>query len=237
VYRLFTSAGPLITTFEKIVDVSGHSADTPNWHHFSIRQRVEFLQRCEADPAWIRHHDRKVRFSLQIYALAMIVVAIVGYQLNFGQTGKQLNEKAIETAILNEIERSGRGTAELHGMLGDLYLGRNRYGQAADAYRRALDLDPDSAIVLNNYAWLLATCEDASFRDAPLALELARRAASLEHSPHVMDTLAESLFINGRVDEAVAAAEAARKQARTNLAYYDGQLERFRAARDNPVSD
>jgi Zn-dependent protease with chaperone function len=235
VYSLFENAAALISTFEKIVAVSGHSADKPNWHHFSIRQRVDFLERCEADRSWIRRHDRKVRVSMAIYVAGMFVMGAAGYQLNFGQTGKRLNEKFFETAILNQISRDGESNAGLYGMLGDLYFGRNSYGQAVSAYRTALGMDPANALVLNNYAWLLATCEDPAYRNPELALELARQAAAIEQSPHVLDTLAESLFINGRITEAVDAATSALERAKSNRAYYNGQLEKFKAARDNPI--
>jgi Zn-dependent protease with chaperone function len=235
VYSLFNNAVPLISTFEKIVAVSGHSADKPNWHHFSIRQRVNFLERCEADRSWIRRHDRKVRVSMSIYLASMLVVGIAGYQLNFGQTGKRLNEKFFETAILNEISSNGESNAGLYGMLGDLYFGRSSFEQAKSAYQTALEMDPDSAIVLNNYAWLLATCDDPTYRNPEQALELARRAAAIEQSPHVLDTLAESLFINGRIADAIDAAVSALEQAKSNRAYYNGQLEKFQAARDNPI--
>ena len=235
VYTLFENARPLITTFHKIVSVSGQSADKPNWHHFSIRQRVDFLRRCEADRAHIRRHDRKVRNSIAVYAVLMVLMGIVGYQLNFGQAGKRLNEKFFEAVILKEISRGGEKNAGLYGMLGDLHFGRDNFEQAVSAYRQALELEPDSALVLNNYAWLLATCKDSAYRDPQLALTLARKAAGLERSPHVMDTLAESLFINGHIEEAIAAAKTARSLAKSNLSYYDGQLERFQAARDNPV--
>jgi Zn-dependent protease with chaperone function len=76
VYGLFTSAGPLISTFEKIVAVSGHSPDKPNWHHFSIGQRVDFLKRCEADRSWIRRHDRRIKTSIAIYVATMLVVGV-----------------------------------------------------------------------------------------------------------------------------------------------------------------
>jgi Zn-dependent protease with chaperone function len=231
VYTLFSSAMPLISTFEKIVSASGHSPDKPNWHHFSIRQRVDFLKRCETDRSWIKRHDRKVRTSIAIYAAAMLVVGFAGYQLNFGQTGKRLNEKFFETAILNEISGSGQNNAGLYGMLGDLYLGRNDFGQAVSAYRKALKLDPKNAIVLNNYAWLLATCEDPTYRDPQLALKLAREAVAIDSSAHVLDTLAESQYVNGRIAEAIATAKTALKSATSNRSYYEGQLEKFRAAR------
>lgn len=240
VYRLFDTSTALIATFQKIVAASGHSPEKPNWHHFSIQQRVNFLKRCEADRSWIRHHDRKVHASIAVYLVAMLVVGVAGYQLNFGETGKRLDERFFEKAILNEIARDGGRSGEsaaLYGMLGDLYFGRNSFAQAVSAYQTALDANPNNALVLNNFAWLLATCEDPDFRNPLLALQLAQRAAAIERSAHILDTLAESLFINGRVVEAIAAAEAALESAKTNRAYYTGQVEKFRGARDNPVSE
>jgi cytochrome c-type biogenesis protein CcmH/NrfG len=155
-------------------------------------------------------------------------VGFAGYQLNFGYAGKQLNEKFFETAILNEIAHSGNNNADLYGMLGDLYFGRDNYAQAVAAYRNALKLDPNNATVLNNYAWLLATCKDPAFRDPKLALKLARKAAALDSSPHVLDTLAESQYVNGRIAAAVSTATAALKAAQKNRDYYRGQLEKFR---------
>jgi len=159
----------------------------------------------------------------------MILVGFAGFQLNFGQTGKHLNEKFFETAIRNEIDRGQGNNADLYGMLGDLYFERKDFNQAEKAYRAALDLDPGSALVLNNYAWLLATCEDVGIRDPETALAFAQKAAAIEPSPHVLDTLAEALFINGKTAEAVDAATAALETAKTNRSYYKGQLEKFQA--------
>jgi hypothetical protein len=59
---------------------------------------------------------------------------------------------------------------------------------------------------------------------------LARLAAQLEQSSHIFDTLAESYFINGMNQEAIAAAERALATAKGNQAYYRAQLEKFRKA-------
>jgi Zn-dependent protease with chaperone function len=67
VYTLFDSAKPLISTLNKIVTSSGQSADRPNWHHFSIRERIDYLKKCESNTMWIRRHDRKVSKSIGIY--------------------------------------------------------------------------------------------------------------------------------------------------------------------------
>ena len=69
VYALFDSAYPLITTLEKIAATSGQSADKPNWHHFSIQERIDFLLDCEAQPGLIEHHHRKVRLLVGGYLI------------------------------------------------------------------------------------------------------------------------------------------------------------------------
>ncbi|MEA1900637.1 MAG: M48 family metallopeptidase, partial [Thermodesulfobacteriota bacterium] len=43
VYALFPSAKPLIYTFKKIATTTGQPPDRPNWHHFSIKERIEYL--------------------------------------------------------------------------------------------------------------------------------------------------------------------------------------------------
>lgn len=237
VYTLFDSAAPLISTFEKIVAVSGQSPEKPNWHHFSIRERVDFLKRCEANRSLIQRQDNKVRASIFLFSAFLVLVGMIGYQLNFGQSGKRLNEKFFETAIRNEISRNDGNNAELYTMLGDLYFGRNSFQQAIMAYRTALGQQPESAIVLNNYAWLLATCEDPVFRDPTLALQLAQQAAAIEKSPHILDTLAEALFVNGRITEAIDAGTAALDSAKTNHAYYQKQLAKFQSAMGKPVNE
>jgi serine/threonine protein kinase/WD40 repeat protein len=67
------------------------------------------------------------------------------------------------------------------------YLGRGyvhaqakRWQEAVDEYAKSLELEPDYALAANNYAWLLATCPEVEFRDAPQAVALAQRAVRLE---------------------------------------------------------
>ena len=45
VFQLFDSAIPLMTSLSKIAISSGLSPDKPNWHHFSIKERIQFLEK------------------------------------------------------------------------------------------------------------------------------------------------------------------------------------------------
>jgi serine/threonine protein kinase/tetratricopeptide (TPR) repeat protein len=54
-----------------------------------------------------------------------------------------------------------------------------RYGDCLRAVEEALHLDPQSVDALNTLAWLLATCPDSKFRDAPRAVQVAKKALAL----------------------------------------------------------
>ena len=229
VYSLFESAKPLISTLQKIVTTSGQSADRPNWHHFSIKERIDYLRKCESDPQWIHRHNRRVKKSIGIYLAGFLLIGFLGYQLNLGGIGEKLNQSFLEKVITRELQKSP-DNPNLYRFLGDLYYSRNDYRGARDAYEKALELRPHDPHVLNNLAWLYATCEDQSLRNPQRSLILARLAAQLEQSSYIFDTLAESYFINGMHQEAIAAGEQALAMAKGNYAYYRAQLEKFRKA-------
>ncbi len=227
VYQLFDSALPLISTFEKITLTSGQPPEKPNWHHYSISERIGYLKKCEADRRWIGRHDRKVKRSVALYGVGILLMGLVSYHLNFGEAGKRLDARLFEKVILREIE-SGSQDPNLYRMLGDYYYSRENYEETAAAYEKSLELKPDSPEVLNNLAWLYATAEKDRIRNPRKALELARKAADLSPSAHILDTLAEAYYVNDQRDKAVEAAEAALQVADKKRGYYEAQLEKFR---------
>jgi Flp pilus assembly protein TadD len=85
------------------------------------------------------------------------------------------------------------------------------YGAAAAQFRQALLAQPDSVEALNNLAWLLATCPDATVRNGAEAVRCAERAALLPAPKGmcVAGTLAAAYAEAGRFKEAVATAEKA----------------------------
>lgn len=236
VFAFFDSAAALIRTFYKISLFSGQAADKPNWHHFSIGQRIGFLQRCEADRRWIGRQDRKIRRSLAVFLVSLTLVAGLGYQVKFGEAGRRINRHFSETILRNMLDRRPHDPFLL-GALGDLYYSRDDLAGARDAYERALSLDPTHVNVLNNLAWLYATSPDPMLRNPPRALALALAAARLKPESHVLDTLAESYFVNGKYPQALAAARQALAAGGGDPAYLEKQIARFEAAaREKPAS-
>lgn len=229
VYTLFDSAMPLISTFEKITLTSGQAPDKPNWHHFSITERIAYLRKCESDRQWITRHDRKIRRSIAVYIAGIALTGIIGYVMNFGETGRKLNDHFFEKIIRQEIAQNPEN-AELYTLLGDLCYSSKNYKAAIAAYKKSLNLKPDNPQVLNNLAWLYATCELEAFRDPETALDLAMKAAQIMEAPYILDTLAESYYVNGRFEEAVAAGTRALQMAQKDRFHYEEQLRKFKKA-------
>ncbi len=235
-FSMFGTASPLVSTFQKIAYASGQSADKPNWHHFSLNQRIGFLQRCETDPTLVLRHDRKVIRSILVFSAALIFLAISGYQLNYGTTGKQIRavfeQKAYQhaTQYLNREIEKDPGNPQLLAALGDLYYSRNDFQHAIVTYERALSIKFELPYVLNNLAWLYATCKDVKYRLPQRALLLAKKAAELDPSPETLDTLAESYYINGKYEMAVESESRALELGGQDRSYFEGQLKKFRAA-------
>jgi len=106
VYTLSNTARPLIATLEKITLTSGQPPDKPNWHHYSISERIDFLKKCEADQRWVRRHDRKIKKSIAVYLTVFLILGGLAYTLNFGSAGKKLNSHFLETFARRELERN-----------------------------------------------------------------------------------------------------------------------------------
>ncbi len=229
VYALFPSAKPLISTFKKIAATTGQPPDRPNWHHFSIKERIEYLNLCEQDKTHIIRQDRKIKKSIAAYLAAIVIIGGIGYNLNYGETGKKLSKHFIEKILLREINKTP-DDPHLYSNLGDLYYNINDYTETIRAYEKSIDLKPDNPHVLNNLAWLYATCDDKNLRNPEHALNLALKAAALEESPHILDTLAESYYINGQLEKAVSTELHALRIAKKERSYFENQLKKFRGA-------
>ncbi len=230
VFELLSSPIPLITSLEKISLISGLSADKPNWHHFSIRERIEYIQKCILDPAWIQRQHRKVRTSMFVYLACMLTVVGVYQQMNYGASGKKISAYLIETVLARELEKNP-DNPDLYRNLGDYhFILMNNCGKAIPAYEKSLLMAPASAEALNNLAWLYATCEDESYRNPERALALALKAAEINPSPHILDTLAESYYLNGFYRKALETEELAMEHLgkAEDRSEYEARLARFK---------
>ena len=95
--------------------------------------------------------------------------------------------------------------AEARYGLGNTFSREGRMAEAIDQFQKALQIKPAYPEALNNLAWLLSLCPDASLRDGKKALELVRQANDLTGgaNPIVLQTLAAAFAEVGRFDDAV----------------------------------
>lgn len=82
IFELDLPAAYLIEAFDEIATASGHIHDAPNWHHYSIRERMDFLKQAENNPSLINIHRRKVMLSLLAYFIYLGVLIYLIF-LNF----------------------------------------------------------------------------------------------------------------------------------------------------------
>jgi tetratricopeptide (TPR) repeat protein len=87
---------------------------------------------------------------------------------------------------------------------GDAYLGVGDHAAAANDFEAALKLEPDDSLLLNNFAWVLATSPDDAVRDGKRAVELATKACELTEykASHILSTLAAAYAETGDFDTA-----------------------------------
>ena len=102
--------------------------------------------------------------------------------------------KAIELDPKNHRAYRGRGIT---------YRRLGRFRPAIRDYKKAISVQPEYAGAIGSLAWLYATASKKRYRDFPLALILARRAAELSkyESASIIDTLAMACYVNGRYKE------------------------------------
>ncbi len=123
-------------------------------------------------------------------------------------TQKAETEKAL-ASLFDSLKT--RPTPEIHGQIAAIQTLQGEFQDAVSHYLEALRLRPDSPDVLNNLAWLLATCPDAHIRNGSQAVGYAGRACELTHyhMTPLVGTLAAAYAEAGRFDDAISTAEKA----------------------------
>jgi Zn-dependent protease with chaperone function len=216
----------LISSFEKIARVGGHGKDSPNWHHFSIGQRIAFLLDCQRDKHHMEAHHKKVRRITRTLLALFIIMLLFLCGLNEPHLRKTIQLNLMEKQVRRGMAENPQ-SIEMQLALADILLEKKEYRQAEISYQRVIEAAPGNATALNNLAWLYATSEDTALRDKKRALALSQKAASIKQAPFILDTLAEAHFINGKREEALRTIEAAIALGPENLDYYLEQKQRF----------
>jgi len=120
-----------------------------------------------------------------------------------------------------------------------IYLFLKQYRKGLDMLEQLAREYPNEFAIKNNIAWVYATAEDVTIRDAKKAISFAQDALLLSpDSYNVWSTLAEAYFMAGNYERSLRAAETALRQAQLGKATpaqiqgYQRQLGRAQRAAD-----
>ncbi|MFC1825178.1 M48 family metalloprotease [Thermodesulfobacteriota bacterium] len=225
------SPGPTISSLEKIAFMSGKSRALPSWHHFSIKERVDYLWRLARDPGLMKKHNQ---FVALVFSGYLVLMAGFGYFLNFSPLKESVGYHYASKFLTEQLAKDPQNIL-LMQQLADIRYQQGKYLEAIEAYERIIHQNPEFDAALNNLAWYLVTVPDEALRDPPRALTLAKQAVALKRSPIFLDTLAEAYFANGLIREAIRTIEEALIMESGDKSYYKKQRRKFLAHGDGSL--
>ena len=125
------------------------------------------------------------------------------YALGRAYTGKQEYEKA--ATEFSEADRLDPNYIEAALASAHAFNAKNNFKLAHMEFRETAERFPRSATAQNAFAWFLATCPDAAYRNGAEAITRAKLACELTEwkDPIYLDTLAVAFAETGDFDQAV----------------------------------
>ncbi len=219
----------LINALRKVAFLSGMDPSRPNWHHFSIAERIDFLEMAYKNKNLIEDHNRRLMRARTVFVGISTFLILLPFAL---PTKAWKKEAKVNSAYIlyERFVKKHKNDPMWLLQVGGLFFENGMYQQAEQAYKEVLKMEPENPEAMNNLAWLYLKAKDEKYLHPRQALLLAMAAARIKSESHILDTLAESYFINGYIERAVDVEKIALKKAKQNRAYYQKQLERFRNA-------
>lgn len=160
----------------------------PIWNQVLIME----YQAAEFD---LLYSDSKA--CLDLFPTMSIVYLLNGVsanQLKKHETALESLESGIELVINDPAMK-----AEFNGQIGEAYFGLKNYSEGIKFYKKAIDLDPRSNLLKNNFAFRLATAK----KDLDLALSIIEQAVSSSpQQSQYQDTYGWVYFQQGKYDKA-----------------------------------
>jgi tetratricopeptide (TPR) repeat protein len=217
----------MVSSFMKLGVRLGDDGKKPNWHHFNLSQRIDFIRRGKENPDIITRHNKMIRRAVAIFVIVLVLFSSVFFSAYKIEPVGAANLKRIAAVIEKQLDEQP-DNAGLYSYLGTVYYQLKEWQASHKAFRYAVGLDYNQPDTLNNMAWLLLTSEDETLKDPEKALKLAKDAAGMSEQAHILDTLAEAYYQNRLFREAYQTAERALKIAVENRAYYKEQLKKMK---------
>lgn len=134
VFKLGVSPDFMIEALNDIAVSSGNIHSLPSWHHFSIQQRINFLEEAKKDPRIIIKHHARVKKYVLGYFVLLIVGSLIFLSPFLPETDpfKQINTTLIHlrSSISNNLNASlinstANAFMNRYNLIGDQVLIRN----------------------------------------------------------------------------------------------------------------
>ncbi|WP_316798766.1 tetratricopeptide repeat protein [Pedobacter frigidisoli] len=144
------------------------------------------------------HYEDAVKISdeaLTLYPNQASLYYFAAYALF--KTGKlPLALSNLKTALQLDVDNKSL-QAQVYALQGDIYINQNNFQQARVAFEKAIEIEPDNYLIMNNYAYYLALKND----DLAKAAKYAETAANaMPDNSSVTDTYAFILFKQQKYD-------------------------------------
>ncbi|WP_316832432.1 tetratricopeptide repeat protein [Pedobacter aquatilis] len=144
------------------------------------------------------HYDDAVKVgdeALTIYPNQASLYYYMAYALY--KTGKyDIAQSNLKNALQLDVDNKSL-QAQVYALQGDIYINQNNFSLAKTAFEKAIAIEPDNYLIMNNYAYYLALKND----DLAKAAKFAETAANaMPENSSVTDTYAFILFKQQKYD-------------------------------------
>ena len=181
--------------FEDAYECFAHAVELPNGNKYEIWEQMLLLSGQQAE--WSRlEQDAKMaadRFPAEPFPLFMLGIG----QMQSDATRMAIDswEEALDLSFGNRFIRE-----QIYTNLGQAYHELGDHERSDQAFEKALKLDPDNALSLNNYAYFLAERGE----NLTKALEMTIRCNKIDPgNPTYLDTWAWVLYKDTQYQEAL----------------------------------
>jgi len=217
----------LISSFYKLKYEIGEPKNKKNWHHYSLSERIDFINECIEDESKIKKHDKSLRIKLISYFSVILLIVALWFNPFMSNYNYSLNLKVMAKYLEKKAEEKGNDY-KLLAIIGSIHYELKNWDKVKSFYEKSLKIKYEQSDVLNNLAWFYIKCDDKKYIDCKRGLKLAIKAFDLKKESHIADTLAEAYYCNGEYKKAYYLSKTALNLAKDNFSYYENQVEKFK---------
>jgi len=129
----------------------------------------------------------------------------IGWKLQLASLYQMAKKPRAAIAVYDKVLKTDPDQADALRGRADVRLSLGEHAEAIADYQRALKINPNDPVLLNNLAWVLATSPDATVRNGKQALQLAQKACDQTKykEAYILSTLAAAYAETGDFDAAL----------------------------------